>query len=857
MKKYQLLSAVAMGAALAGCTSDELLGDSQAGSRYSDGRISFTQKVGNTTRAGERAEAAGHYEFGVWAYKTNAANKLDTEGDIMTDYLVAYGDNVTGSTNYKALAANATTYGADAHEGTTTVAPDGISTWFYEGLGSPEGSHKEMSGAHIVPSAALQSLKYWDKSKTHHNFFAYMPYYGTDNGNGQSVTIEQPSSGNTTVETPNITFNKAGIFVTDPVVQGTTEQQPALNKAWAGSYSTATPEARAKYNDEIINANEANYAAVSRGTGDYNKDVPLNFLHINAKIKVAIWEDIPGYKVQLIDLVPTDITVGDGGEKTTAAYKDCAFTPATKAQAIEHNNKQQLSSNGTAGNPVVDPSSKPLPQYLKDATIVAKDVTGSRSVLEYSSTVAETGTSDNLRFTIASDDAVDYPCRYTTGTSPNFVHPKRISEVGGKSATVLNTTYYALPNVKQDGTTYLDNLDDDPGYSGKKLTQETGYTFHVSYRLIPEDGSAATTVYDARVWVDPKFCKWQDGKQYTYIFKITTSSNGVTDPNAIAGNIFEGSTETNPYVDPTDPRVPDNPALVPIVFDGIEVADYEDDVHTGHGTGATEDTWQISNVESWPGIDGGTDLYATRYCNYLTNAEVYTGALELSNEYYKTITAAPTFTFQGATVSDPYTFVYTNSAGAKAYFKAVTSDLANIAGNTFVDANFADVNKLSAATSVKTDAMTQWHTKMDANGKDMAKYVMYVWSQDNASMVWKYEAVPQVAKITVTPVCETETIEQTYDHKGYMKKTIYKKGIATPEYKYYKANGVHWDEINETAFDESHRTIESTGVEDTTSPAYTFSYTYSVANDGYSVGAGTEQAATTKQQAYGIAVKKP
>ncbi len=839
MKKQHLFSAFALATVLAGCTSDELINKSQLENiANSDGRISFSQKVGNLTRASQRAEAVGHYEFGVWGYKTSAANQMDADGDVMTNYLVAYGDNETGDTkNYKALAANATTYGADAQEGTTTVAPDGISTWYYEGLGSPVGSHKQQSSpaAEIVPVAAQQSLKYWDKSTAYTNFFAYMPYYGTQNAD-QKVDITAATTG------VDMKFTKAGIFYTDPAdTDGAA--QVAANKAWAGTYNASSN--RAKYNDEIINANEANYAAVSIPQNDYEKDVHLNFLHVNAKIKVAIWEAVPGYKVELIDLVNDKVVAANSA--ITAEYKDCAFTPATKEQAIEHQNHREKDDNGTSGPSIVT-DALPLPSYPTAANITAAAVQSDgsnktkRSAMSYEDAATTSTANANLRFTIASDDAQTYAFR--------GADHKRISEVGQKSATVLNTTFYALPNVN-DAAAYI--TPDDAPYASKQLTEVTGYTFHVSYRLLPEDGSAPTEVYDARVWVAPEFCKWQDGKQYTYIFKITTSSNGVTDPKAIAGDIFKGSGETNPYIDPTDPRIPDDPALVPIVFDGITVEDYEATA-TGHGSGETQDTWQISNVESWPAIGLAAAPYETRYCNYLTNAEVYQGAIELSNEYYTTIATAPTFTFQGATTSNPYSFIMTNAEGTAAYFKAVTSGLKNIAESDFTATNFADVNKLSAAASVKDAAMTQWHANMSA-GKDMATYIMYVWSKDDASKVWKYVAEPQVAMITVTPVCEKEVITATTDHKGYQTVTTYTKGIATPEVKYYKANaaGTDWDEISKTAYDAVSHTAES---DDVTTPAYTFSYTYAVANDGYAVVAGAEQAAAANQQAYGVVVKK-
>lgn len=811
MKKYHLLSALAMGTFLAGCTSDELIDKSQLGNAMnSDGRISFVKKNTNMTRATtyQRAEEAGHYEFGVYGFKTDATNKWDDEGDIMKDYLVAYGDNQTGNVkNYKQLAANASTYGEDAKEGIPTVTPDGISTWFYENLGSPVGSHKQQTSpaAEIVPAASLQALKYWDKSKDFHNYFAYMPYYGAQNAT-QSVDVTDAGEESSVWQGVNMKFTGAGIFYTDPAdVNGAA--QVAANTVWAGTYNASTN--RAPYNTEIINANEVNYAAKSVAKANYEKDVPFKFLHANAKIKVAIWEAIPGYKVELINLINDKVVAANPA--ITAEYKDCAFTPATKTQAIEHNNKPERTDNGTnaATDAVVDPAnSKALPSYIKAGNITALKVkdggTGTaRSDMSYEAS-SITKSTDNLRFTIASDDAQVYPFR---SADHNI-----ISEFGQASATVLNTTYYALPNVTS-GKTYITSLDADPCYTTKKVTEETGYTFHVSYRLLPEDGSAPTEVYDARVWVAPEFCKWEDGKQYTYIFKITTSSNGVTDPKATAGNIFDPSGETNPYIDPTDPRVPDNPALVPIVFDGIEVADYEA-VSTGHGTGDDADTWQISNVESWLSLNGTFDAggaaaaYKYRFCNYLTTADVYSGAIDLSNEYYQTVTTAPTTAhatydnvgFVGGddnVATKDYYFTYGN-----AEFNAVTSATKSY---TYAEltpgsnpAIWGAITNFSNSDNILDKAKEIYRDNFAP--LKVATYKMYIWGADDASAAWEYTATPNVKDITITPTLKKEVVEQTMNNKAYKTVSTY-TSAGSPIVKYYKATGpTTWSEISEAAF---------------------------------------------------------
>ena len=114
------------------------------------------------------------------------------------------------------------------------------------------------------------------------------------------------------------------------------------------------------------------------------------------------------------------------------------------------------------------------------------------------------------------------------------------------SPKTVSTTYYALP--------FTDNT-------------ETGFTLHVSFKLKTKHSNVEIKVYDARVWIPADKCTWEAGKCYTYIFKITDGANGTVDPATKP----DPANNDEPYVDPTDPRVPEDPALSPIIFDAVTV----------------------------------------------------------------------------------------------------------------------------------------------------------------------------------------------------------------------------------------------------------------------------------------------
>ena len=145
--------------------------------------------------------------------------------------------------------------------------------------------------------------------------------------------------------------------------------------------------------------------------------------------------------------------------------------------------------------------------------------------------VKQTGTpvQTNLKFELLTDNTV--PAAVTDGSTQNYLEPK---------------TYYAVAQPTES---------------------ETGFTFHVSYKLTATDNSEVLTVRDARVFIPAKgtdkntgnttyIAAWQPNTQYTYTFKITTSTNGKTAENPI---------------DLDDPKVPDAAGLYPIVFDNITI----------------------------------------------------------------------------------------------------------------------------------------------------------------------------------------------------------------------------------------------------------------------------------------------
>ena len=162
MKQLFILTLVAVLACTA-CSDDRELGNSSP--EATANAIGFQVIKKNVlTRSGSttsgtastiRLEDAGHYNFGVFAYKdTQADNDI-----IMENYLVGYhGTNV----GYDYTSDNA--------------------GWYYQGLGYSEYTYSGSSyydgtnDTYYMSNIDKQYLRYWDKSAPNTSFYAYAPY---------------------------------------------------------------------------------------------------------------------------------------------------------------------------------------------------------------------------------------------------------------------------------------------------------------------------------------------------------------------------------------------------------------------------------------------------------------------------------------------------------------------------------------------------------------------------------------------------------------------------------------------------------------------------------------------------------
>ncbi len=383
MRKLLLITACS--ALIASCTNDtELNGGNNSESEQNTIGFEVLHRNSITTKAGEsNLQDAGHYNFGVFAYKNISGSSSQ---QVMNNYLVGYkGINV----GYNLTEANQTTLSS--------------SNWAYEKLGYSEYTYDGTDGYYkkdktfYMSNNANQYLKYWDKSSESVDFYAYAPYI---NGN-QTATFAP--------DTKKMTIGNDGI--------------------------------KDGYDDR--SKHEFMYANTTVAKANYNKEVQLAFKRISAKMQIKFYEDITGYEVQILDLkedytsgvcaAPAIALTGEGTTYTYGTLYHSAgatidFSSATPSLSLTGNTKfSRESTNGEClrfNVPTANPIATEKTQASASSTTyylipINKDYTGLTFHVTYKLTAEDTKETITVR-----NATVHVPysaCNWTSNNSYTYI----------------------------------------------------------------------------------------------------------------------------------------------------------------------------------------------------------------------------------------------------------------------------------------------------------------------------------------------------------------------------------------------------------------------------------------------------
>lgn len=628
-------------ATLASCMNTDLV-DHNVGNGGQEGPITFVMNQKNITRSYTDLQNADHYNFGVFAYKST-----DLVNPVMPNYLVGYYDDD------KAYQRAGTTVGDK--EGLY----DGESYWMYEGMGNAEYNGTYAGGAltdAYKSNNANQYLKFWDNAAEYTCFYAYAPYI---NGAGTATYVDGTAQAATGSDTYVLTIPNGTL--TDG------------------------------YDDPSLA--EYMYASAKVDKANYGHDVALQFKRLNAKVNIKFWEDIPGWKVRIIDLNETY------GVSAAASIKD-----------------------GTSG----DFGYKGGKYYTKNGVKIQFADGAYSSERQFAGTTADNKTPLNFK---SPTDAQIGETRYTAAESP--------------------TTYYAIPKGSTANVIKNDSKDLNHQLGVDKDLAKTGFTFHVSYELTAEDTGEKIIVKNATVHVPCEYANWKGNTKYTYIFKITTNSNGSTE-------------DDDSTIDPTDPEVPTTPALYPIVFDNCTIVDWDEVDGEWNISDATDPIYHDVQLSTYSLVSGDITVTVTDKDTYASHGIDYTkislAGPDLTNVTYDDATHK--ITVAAGAAPGVYTVTYTCPATGDQTTHPATWTEKFVVGNEYTITTHRDV---IGTNSNKAEAKLNITGKMNGSATTLTSANLAIEYPDNftaaqkenvtisgTDVVVKSAATPGVYKVVYT-----------------------------------------------------------------------------------------------------------
>lgn len=417
MKKNLFFAALAI-TALVSCSESDYLGDEKQAPVSNDvGAISFGTGFKAVTRAVEGKAAADslNYNFVVEGIKTVTANNATTKPEVFDNYNV----NWTENTADKTLSNTA--------------------NWEYVGQPILTGNTE----------VTEQSIKYWDFAASQYDFWAYSLGKGT-----------------ATVST---LAHDATLGTSAYTIEGTKDD---LAKVYISDLVTA-------YNPNRTVSTLTEQQKDSTSSSEMGNEVNLTFRSFVCKVRVGLYETIPGYSVKEVKFYPASSATD--AEKTASAtlFANSEVLPSFPASG---------NSTFTVYFPHIGKGYIGNSDYNK--AHVTFDASGEKATkvefgeLSYGAKHKNEITSGNIWLGI------------------NTLEPTWATEAG------VTPGKYSIVMPNEDGTVL---------------------TLKVDYTLESTDGTGEPiTVHGATAIVPSQYTQWKSNYAYTYLFKISDNTNGLT-----------------------------------------------------------------------------------------------------------------------------------------------------------------------------------------------------------------------------------------------------------------------------------------------------------------------------------------
>ena len=422
MKKNYLFIAAIATLTFASCTDDQFVGDtSPTAAQEGSEVINFGFSVQNRTRgdiAGNAAATLLGGNFYVMGTKGTEAATSPTPTLVFDNYLVHYDENTAGKTE------------------------SNTANWEYVGVTpgtAPTANYVKLSDLN------RQTIKYWDYSTSQYDFFAF------STGSKAAVSSTTPS---------------------DEQIGVTKMLYGASLASNATAYTFYIPTVSALQDVYITDITEVEKTS-------YGKEVTLKFKNLGSKVRIALYETVPGYSV-----------------------KDVVF------YAVDGTNSFAVTKDGTA-------------------RLISADANGLPGKGSIAVSFPHVG--DN------NDTKQDYNKAVATVT-PTTANSYKVQTFGDLTAQLVGKEY-----DEATGNSYLGRSLNTATFAGSSaagfyqtvfpVSTPSPLTLRVDYTLLSTDGSGEMiNVYGAKAVIPATYTKWLPNYAYTYIFKISDNTNGWTDP---------------------------------------------------------------------------------------------------------------------------------------------------------------------------------------------------------------------------------------------------------------------------------------------------------------------------------------
>ena len=420
MKKKFFYAALAI--VLASCANDDFIGENNNSPNVPTDtqEITFGLGVKGMTRAdigGSEAAKLLGNHFYVTGTKGTEGTENPTENLVIDNYLVEFDANTAGTTE------------------------SNTANWEYVGI-TPDGTNYVK-----LSSLNSQTIKYWDYSTDQYDFLAF--------STGTLKAVDGTSGADDEIGVTAMAYG-----------------DDLAGSATAYTFDIPTAEAiKDVYISDITEVEKENYG----------KEVTLRFKSLGSKVRVALYETIPGYSVKDVIFYALDGTSDfDDDDKDETVKLISANTDGFPAKGTI---EVYFPHVGTTYEPGATDAKE---DYNMAAATVTPDGGSSEKTKEF-------GNLDNFAGADGDEEDDDYLGR---------------SLPAATFAGDVNLAYYQ---------TVFPVSSSDP------------LTLRVDYTLVSTDGSGETiNVYGAKAVVPAIYTTWLPNYAYTYIFKISDNTNGWT-----------------------------------------------------------------------------------------------------------------------------------------------------------------------------------------------------------------------------------------------------------------------------------------------------------------------------------------